>query len=794
MRCIINYLAIDYQTAFNNNIIMNFESRINSVVNSVFIKKINNNIQNKTEEKIKKEYYDKKFPLIKSSLDNIQHILKTKFFPLRKRGKIITKNDNDKKLYKKLSKKKFKLLVQYDKIKKYLKINNNDINTTPIKKTLSMEDIDNILKTIKELDNKYYNDIKLLPKKINKSNNINIKELRIKLQKVKKDLLDGTNTADNEYKEWINNTRDKIIPNFDRNKYTIQEYLNLHPQEFIKSMYNMLKILEKKKKKMFQLVPISTSIIPRYIKIDTNFLVEVFCDGCKEEYLKNINDNKDEIWDGFLNLENKIFTNMRKSYKFNYSILTDGFGASIMYISNEELKLKEKKHIYSLKKREENKEFNKMCENEDELNKLKNDRKNKIEQDKNDKILKNKEQSKKRKEEFKKLPKDEQNKIKEIMKRKYTEFLYIDDLNENELNELIEKFNSKVVVNDPGKRYLLHMLNNQNVEMTYSNKEHLKNTKRLEINKKLQKYRDDNGISKKETYLCNYNSKSVNLKIFSEYVKAKNKINNELKEIYRDKIFRQQKWYSYINRQRTDDRILKKIEETFGKDIIIFFGDWSIGKQMKNFISTPNIRLKRLIAKHFLTYNLDEYKTSKLKSGIFEECENLSLPDKFGVERELHSVLTYNREIYDIESNILKTFKSQINRDRNAKQNMLYIVDYFLKNKEFPLEFMRKGQITKKILDEILNNLIKLEEVSIKKEKIETLEKIIDKYDSYLLQLMKKSLSEQKDISENKLNNDEIDSILNNIMNGLKNNTLDIKYDNMKQLKSLYNEQKKLPT
>jgi len=67
---------------------------------------------------------------------------------------------------------------------------------------------------------------------------------------------------------------------------------------------------------------------------------------------------------------------------------------------------------------------------------------------------------------------------------------------------------------------------------------------------------------------------------------------------------------------------------------------------MRNFISTPNIRLKRLIAKYFLTYNLDEYKTSKLKSGIFEECENLSLPDKFGVDRELHSVLTYNREIY----------------------------------------------------------------------------------------------------------------------------------------------------
>ena len=38
--------------------------------------------------------------------------------------------------------------------------------------------------------------------------------------------------------------------------------------------------------------------------------------------------------------------------------------------------------------------------------------------------------------------------------------------------------------------------------------------------------------------------------------------------------------------------MLNKIENIYTKDSIIIIGDWSIGKQMKNFISTPNLSLK----------------------------------------------------------------------------------------------------------------------------------------------------------------------------------------------------------
>ena len=39
--------------------------------------------------------------------------------------------------------------------------------------------------------------------------------------------------------------------------------------------------------------------------------------------------------------------------------------------------------------------------------------------------------------------------------------------------------------------------------------------------------------------------------------------------------------------------MLNKIEKTYTKDSIIIIRYLSIGKQMKNFISTPNLSLKR---------------------------------------------------------------------------------------------------------------------------------------------------------------------------------------------------------
>jgi UDP-N-acetylglucosamine enolpyruvyl transferase len=59
--------------------------------------------------------------------------------------------------------------------------------------------------------------------------------------------------------------------------------------------------------------------------------------------------------------------------------------------------------------------------------------------------------------------------------------------------------------------------------------------------------------------------------------------------------------------------------------IIIIMGDWLTQKQMKNFISIPNIGIKQKLNERFVVFNIDEYRTSSLHNKTEEKCENLYL-------------------------------------------------------------------------------------------------------------------------------------------------------------------------
>jgi hypothetical protein len=93
--------------------------------------------------------------------------------------------------------------------------------------------------------------------------------------------------------------------------------------------------------------------------------------------------------------------------------------------------------------------------------------------------------------------------------------------------------------------------------------------------------------------------------------------------------------------------MVNKIANKYSKDHIITIGDWSIGKQIRNFISTPNVTLKRKLQETFKVYNIDEFRTSCLSYKTEEVCENLYLKfkkDKIQKERKIHSILTYQME------------------------------------------------------------------------------------------------------------------------------------------------------
>jgi hypothetical protein len=181
-----------------------------------------------------------------------------------------------------------------------------------------------------------------------------------------------------------------------------------------------------------------------------------------------------------------------------------------------------------------------------------------------------------------------------------------------------------------------------------------------------------------------------------KYIKMKHEVNDKVKDIYKDPLFRQYKWYGYINKQKSEAKMLNDIGKKFGNDCTIIYGDWSEGNQMKHYIPTPGIALKRKIAQRYTVYNIDEYRTSKLNYKTESISGNISLPDKKGTLREIHSVLLYKTESGRC---------GYINRDKNAVKNMQKIVNQYLIDRTRPIKY-RRGY---KILDEA----VQLKELSL---------------------------------------------------------------------------------
>ena len=521
------------------------------------------------------------------------------------------------------------------------------------------------------------------------------KELNKDLYEIKEDFLNNTLLSNKKYHEWINKHRNNILPKEYTDSYDFDVKNN--PHKYIKYMIYMCLELERLEVKSFQFFPLRTNISPKYIPLDTKSLIELLVDkekikelgkNVKQDLLDDIEGNKHILWSHYFNLNNPVF--YQKDYSFDYRISTDCFGVSIQLIHNDFIeKSNQQKHNRKYKKQQMKETCKDMTQENKEKYKEKLKNQDKLKQEKIK--LQNKQIRDKMKVEFKKLSTEEKiiekQKIQDAKKLKninYIEFPYLEELDDKQLENL-EKNNW--IVNDPGKSNLLCMKNKYGKKLRYTNKNHITKTKRIKYQVLLKNYKDKNGITEVENKLSIYNSKSCDYKNFKKYIKNKNIVNEELFNKYKEDIFRKYKWYGYINRKKSETDLVRKIKKTFGNDAIICYGDWSIGKQMRGQISTPNLGLKRKLSEHFTIYNLDEFRTSMLNYKTEDKNENLYLPDKKQVVRKLHSVLTYQTE---------KNRKGCINRDENAVNNMIKIVKYYLEHKhekepkdKRPLKFRR---------------------------------------------------------------------------------------------------------
>jgi len=501
------------------------------------------------------------------------------------------------------------------------------------------------------------------------------KELWKKINCIKKDLIEDTLNADPKYHHWINEYKEKFFPKTYAKSYYYD--IQVNPQKYLKYMFNINVELEKVGSKQIQFFPLRKSLYPKYIPLDTRALIDIYEEN-KNSYLDKIQEQKDNIWSKFINLNNKIFKH--KNYVFNYFMMTDGFAVSLQFMHKnyieKETEKKMKMKIARKKKRDETKSKNSIL-NDMSLDLNENISDNKIKQNKNMSSILNELDDEIKLEENKEV-----NKNKKEKEPTHIEFPYIDDLEGVELELLKEAY--KIYI-DPGKTNLFMMMDDKGIYFRYTNKQRVFETKRLQYQKRIENEKIKRNITLMETKLSSYNSNSCSIEKFQEYIEKKNITNVKLIKRYEDPLYRKLKWYSYLNSKRSDDNLLNTMEKKYGKDAVIIIGDWEIPKQMQNYISTPNIRLKRVLAKKFKVYNFDEHKTSCINYKTETRCEILKLKDplKEGKIRKIHHILKYQTESGRLGC---------INRDKNAVNNYKKIIDHWMKTKERLKNYRREGR------------------------------------------------------------------------------------------------------
>jgi hypothetical protein len=499
--------------------------------------------------------------------------------------------------------------------------------------------------------NKYVNivfDVKTKREKITKDNKDKEirkeahKKLTDEFNKIKKDLMSFDKlTADEKYHKWIIEERKNLYQNKTKFEKELIHYdLKANTQDYLQSMFYLANKFEKinenlpedkKEIRLFNVLPLRNNIVSKNIVIDTCALISNFLGKeSTAEHLKKYkeNDNQFLLWDRFFKLNKNVFH--KKQYEFSYMIRTDGISCCILFIRLD-------KDGKPLKKTIKNK---KMCE---EIN------------------------------------------------TDYIEQMEI-------TNELRQK---KVISIDLGLSDLLYC-GSKDKDGNLHTFRYTQNQRRLETrNKKYNKIIDtinketkinNQSIKGLETTLSKHNSKTINYDKFKEYILEKNKLNKILYDHYQKKIFRKLKLNRFINTQKSEAKMIKNFKNKFGdvKNSIICMGDWDKGDyNMKGKEPVITKKFRRIFKNAgYKTFLINEFRTSKLCNCCHNELE------KF-MERESRKPKLYSENKKEIVNGILRcqSIKPQCeiihNRDKNAVQNMLYIVATIFKTGKIPAIFTR---------------------------------------------------------------------------------------------------------
>lgn len=238
---------------------------------------------------------------------------------------------------------------------------------------------------------------------------------------------------------------------------------------------------------------------------------------------------------------------------------------------------------------------------------------------------------------------------------------------------------------DPGKLFLAFMVDENGNKLKYSAFQRRTESLSKRNCKILRTEKLKSDIIEKETALSNANSKTVKYEKFKTYLVEKNKLNEELRSFYHRELYRKMKLRQFIYTQKSEDRFINKTKETFGKpeDVLIAYGNWSRTSQMKHFVPTLGVGMKRLIAKHFDVVMVDEFRTSKLCNKCHCELCNYK-KEVEGKDKKVFRCLTCKGCVSSESEQ-----PAFITRDLNSALNIRNLAREWIERRTRPLPFRR---------------------------------------------------------------------------------------------------------
>ena len=522
------------------------------------------------------------------------------------------------------------------------------------------------------------------------------KEYTQEINKVKKDLTSFNElTSDKKYHKWILEQRKLIYQTkTEFEEDSIYYDLKTHPQDYLKSMFYICGELEKvynqikkhnesikedddeKKKKqirLFNVIPLRTNIISKNICLDSCGLINNFLDKSlktiddkenkikdKDKNIKNSqkyknrdikgnvhnidnynykqNNNQKLLWDYFFRTNKRVFK--KNKYHFNYMIRTDGVSVSILFVRVDD----------------------------------------------------------------KGIP------VKKQKGKKYKEQLDCEYIENVKLTEEEQKM--KIVTVDPNKQdlgYCGSKDKNGNLEtfrytqnqrrLETRTKKYMKITEKVNTETKI----NNQTIKQIESTLSILNSKTVNYEEFKKYILEKNKVNKTLYEHYQQEFFRKFKLNRFINTQKSEAKMIENFKDKFGTPdkVIIVFGDHDKGSHNMKGIEPVICKKLRRIFKNagYKVFLINEFRTSKLCNCCHQELDKfLTRASNKPRDKKKNKKILVNGLLKHIvsnpegELNQIPLCKIIHNRDKNAVQNMLYIVEHIKKTGKRPEPFTRKEE------------------------------------------------------------------------------------------------------